>query len=165
MNDITIYITSWRRYNEGKEGTLIELDGIKDYDDILKELKSKGFDPSGYDEELTIHDYVDGALTYVLYNRFGESFNEDVIEAINELIDLKDYEIELLNAYDEIHGIGNNDIDYILQNNYIYEDIEDYLNEIHEIPEHLQPYIDYDAMIRYDSIYQLKDNNYLVSNN
>ena len=91
-NNIMIYVTSWRRYNEGGEGYCVELDGIKDYYDIINELKQAGFDLKNYDEELTIHDYIDGELIDWLYNRHGESFGESVIEEINQIINLDDCE-------------------------------------------------------------------------
>lgn len=166
MNELKMYVTSWGRYNRGLSGCYIDLNGIKDYDDVIEELKEKGFDLQGLDEELTVHDYVEGSICNLMNEKFGEWFNENTIEWANELLNLDENEIEIILAYAEIHGIHSaceNDIQYILDRNYIYEDIEEFLNEMYDIPERLQSYIDYELMIKYDSIYKLEDGNYLVT--
>ncbi len=66
MNTVSFVIGSWGSYNECNERALgskwLNFDYFDDWDEIVEELKSEGFELDGIDEELFVQD-IEGIPT------------------------------------------------------------------------------------------------------
>jgi len=161
-----IWVTSWASYNDGTmHGGWIILEEVvglppRELEDVYEKL---GLDPSGYDEELVIHDYDDYS-GIGLYEMFGETHPEEVINFYALLMDLDSSEITIVKAIREAIGpeeareaVENGALgDYILLSE---EDIrDDFYTRVEEldIPQDLKDAMDADKYIRDYSINYFK---------
>jgi len=138
------------------KGKWIDLDCIDDEDEILEELADAGLIPRDEDGEpvyggdLLVADTI-GTLAECFLNRCGSFDLDDFVEAR----DFTDYKYspssEAVAAYIGWLTIWNKS-DFQDKYQGEYDSEEDFLrksaSELFEIPDHLQGYIDYEAMAR-----------------
>ena len=144
-NTARIYVADLAAYNNGvMHGTWIEVSG--DPDSIRDEIQGMlNASPMAGAEEHAIHDY-EGFAGYPV----AEYENIDVLCQIAEFIsEFQEFGGELLNVVG-----GLDEARRIVDEGYcgFYESLADYAQELTEqcgeVPEHLAPYIDYEAMGR-----------------
>lgn len=155
---LSIWVTSWARYNEGRlSGCWIKLDGLNE-EGLKAELKKRGFDIEGFDEELVIHDYDD--YTGGGFQAFGEDNPFTVLKVYNQYEALDDHEKNIFAAILEVesraealealelgsldHWCLYSEEDMQLQaEEYIYSMIGD-----HKAYDSISRYIDFEAILR-----------------
>lgn len=106
MNTVSFVIGSWGSYNECNERALgskwLNFDYFDDWDEIVEELKSEGFELDGIDEELFVHD-IEGIPTDC--KDWDNTHPKEIFELIKKsgVLD-DDYKYELMEAYCEVRS-------------------------------------------------------------
>lgn len=159
LKQLSVWITSWARYNEGIEGAgwfqIVDENGnVATVDELNEFLKTRKFDINGYDEEIVIHDYED-KNGFRLFDHFGECSPFQIIEFIENIESLNDWEIDLFQAVAEAYGLGDaiEAVENGTLNDYtLYENLDDVIESYLEclgLPDDFpRSYIDMDAMER-----------------
>lgn len=155
---LSVWITSWARYNEGGlSGFWIKLDGL-DKEGLRAELKKRGFDIDGFDEELVIHDYDDN--TGGGFQSFGEDSPFTVLKVYNQYEALDDYEKAIFAAILDTHSRaealealeeGSLDNWYLYSEEDMMTQAEEYIYSMigdQEAYDSITRYIDFEAILR-----------------
>lgn len=106
MNTVSFVIGSWGSYNECNERALgskwLNFDYFDDWDEIVEELKSEGFELDGIDEELFVQD-IEGIPTDC--KDWDNTHPKEIFELIKKsgILD-DDYKYELMEAYCEVRS-------------------------------------------------------------
>jgi antirestriction protein len=169
---LSVWITSWARYNEGRlSGFWIKLDGLNE-EGLKAELKKRGFDIEGFDEELVIHDYED--YTEGGFAEFGEDNPFTVLKVYNQFEALDDHQKKVFGAIVEAYSRkealealeeGSLDDWQLLSEEDLQEFAEDYIQSIigdRKAYEAIEKYINFEAILddwRWD--YTLTEYGYL----
>lgn len=154
---LSVWITSWARYNEGRlSGFWIKLDGL-DEEGLKAELKKRGFDIEGFDEELVIHDYDD--YTEGNFHEFGEDNPFTVLKVYNQFEALDNHQKKVFGAIVEVESRaealealeeGSFD-DWILSSEEdMMQEAEDYIYSLiggKEAYNSISSYIDFEAIL------------------
>ncbi len=106
MNTVSFVIGSWGSYNECNERALgskwLNFDYFDDWDEIVEELKSEGFELDGIDEELFVQD-IEGIPTDS--KDWDNTHPQEIFELIKKSGVLDDeYKYELMEAYCEVRS-------------------------------------------------------------
>jgi antirestriction protein len=155
---LSVWITSWARYNEGRHsGLWFKLDGLNE-EGLKAELKKRGFDIEGFDEELVIHDYDD--YTGAGFQSFGEDNPFTVLKVYNQFEALDDHEKNIFAAILETHSRAEalealeeeslNDWSLYSEED-MMEQAEEYIYSIignKEAYDSISSYIDFEAILR-----------------
>lgn len=155
---LSVWITSWARYNEGRlSGFWIKLDGL-DEEGLKAELKNRGFDINGFDEELVIHDYED--LTGGGFSEFGEDNPFTVLKVYNQFEALDDHQKAIFGAIMEcesraeaLEALEEGSLNdwYLFSEEEMTEQAEEYIFCMigdQKAFDSISQYIDYEAILR-----------------
>jgi len=159
-----IYVTSWAAYNDGNSlsnGGWFMLDDLAalSNEEIFDEFRKVGLDPTGYDEELVVHDFDDySGVGY--YELFGEPYPLTVVELYRDLQALDNDELAVFIAIKELRSAdealamlrGNELGDFGIMDeasfdSMLQEDVESMMGNP-KFLEHFQIYIDREALKR-----------------
>lgn len=157
--DFEVYVTSWARYNEGEAGKFITISNDMDNEDLRELLIKEGFDLDGRDEEMVIHDWMDGDVFKLGECSPWEAL--EIIECINDEDDLMIYK-----AIAEEHGewtareaLNTGFENYMFIKGGTARDYkEEMVKDCDDIPDYISKYIDWDQMAEDDdSLYENED--------
>ncbi len=174
-NGIKIVIGSWGSYNECNERALgskwLDLAYYDDWDEIVGELKTEGFELDGIDEELFVQD-IEGIPSETM--NWDYCNPRDLFETLKESgVLYDDYQYKVFQAFLEVrnwddfkglvmfHGVRWNEDIYLYEN----YDWEDYGRKMFEscgytVPEILEDFIDFEAYGKYIGNYYAQDCSY-----
>lgn len=140
-----IYVNTYAKYNNGQSGgDWLDAEDYSDHDDFMvacKELHADEEDP-----EIMFSDYE-----YFPAEFYGES---EIDSRLWDWLALDDNEREIVEAWLSENSLGKQEDLQSIVDSYTgqYDSWEDYAweitNERHNIPKHLEYYIDYDKMGR-----------------
>ena len=149
--NVSLVVGSWKAYNENNERALgsnwLNMSDYDSIDEIIEELKKEGFTDEEL-EETFIQDY--SSDIDVFNGNYDNTSIEEAFELLEKLDEL-DYDAETIEAFVEVEGNLDNIDDYEI---YFYpgQTIEelayDFMHDAMNIPEELEPYIDYEAYAR-----------------
>lgn len=165
MNTVSFVIGSWGSYNECNERALgskgLNFDYFDDWDEIVEELKSEGFELDGIDEELFVQD-IEGIPTDS--KDWDNTHPQEIFELIKKSGVLDDeYKYELMEAYCEVRSFDewarlvddyedNWDRDIIFYRNMSMLDVAyEFADECYDLERtlgNLTCYFDYNAFAR-----------------
>lgn len=156
-NKISMVIGSWGSYNECNKRALgsnwLDLSDYEDWNEIVKELESQGFELNGIDEELFVQD-IEGIPTEgVNWDYTHPKTIFDLVKQSGVLDD--EYKFEIMQAYLEVRSFNewedlvkkyddSWDIDIYLYSNQTINDVAHTLvEELYNIEGPLANYFDY----------------------
>ena len=175
VNEISIVIGSWGSYNECNERAYgskwLNLSEYSEWEDIVKELETEGFELDGMDEELFIQDIDNFPSNAANWDYMHPEELFSTLKAADVLDDTYKYDVMTayldVMSYEDFKRLVDNYGHRWCDDINIYKgfDWEDYGREMfdlmgYEIPESILDYFDFEAYgesFRYDNVYEYTD--------